>query len=152
MSNSESTKFKILIKDSFSICLTLIKISASVWTQFGNNLFGQLYNHPFALPTYVPTDTHCQAKQNLDQEFAESVLKSSKWAAGSVSGKDPGHRGGQGQPGVKEIQSQVGQMPISMVKNWSQEAIQSSGSLHNDTRQAIVLARSNFVGCSRKPL
>ena len=144
MSNSESTKLKILIKDSFSIYLALIKINASVWTQFGNSLFGQLYNHPFALPTYVPTDTHCQAKQNLDQEFAESVLKSSKWAAGSVSGRDPGHRGGKGQPGVKEIQGQVGPMPISMVMNWSQEAIQSPGSLHNDTRQAIVSREIKF--------
>ena len=144
MSNSESTKLKILIKDSFSIYLALIKINASVWTQFGNSLFGQLYNHPFALPTYVPTDTHCQAKQNLDQEFAESVLKSSKWAAGSVSGKDPGHRGGKGQPGVKAIEGQVGQMPISMVKNWSQEAIQSPGSLYNDTRQAIVSREIKF--------
>lgn len=126
-------------QESFSIYLTLNKIDTSAQPEFGKScLFDRLYNPPFALSTYVPTDTYCQAKQNLDQEFAESILKSSKWAAGSVSGKDPGHRVWQGQPGVKEIQSQVWQMPISMVKSWSQEAIQSPGSIHNDARQATI--------------
>lgn len=105
-------------------------------------LFGQLCNPPFALPTYVPTGTHCWAKQNLNQEFAEVSTEkqqgSSEESAGSDPGRGPGHRGEQGHPGVKNIQSQVGQTPNVMVNNWSQGATGSPGSIHDDTRQATV--------------